>query len=305
MLDDPTQGSCVGYEVRSHLTFATLRAGGGTPLYIHEQTDGALRGKVVASWEPRPENPSRGRILKNGPRYGLWTSDTGWYTIDPTVPSIGVPAGVEPLKREVRLFGVPAAICAFEQGDISVHASAVEVNGMGILLAGPSRYGKTTLAAAFAQAGHRLLCEDSTRCRMTSPPSIFPGPSIFRLRSDVADSLHIGSAPASTSGEDGRVPLIVKPSVRGDGDAVPLQAVFLLHEGSDAPTLKRAPAVEALRDVFALTFRLPGVESSAECFTRVARLTAEVPTFRLYRRMTIESLPEVVELVRRHLASAG
>jgi hypothetical protein len=187
----------MGYEVRSTLPFQTLRAGGGTPLYVEERTDLAGDGELIQTWMARPGNPFHGRLLKDGSQFAFWASDAGWFVIDPALPSITITAGTNSLHRELRLFGVPTAICAFDRGDISIHASAVEVLGHGVLLAGPSRYGKTTLAAAFAQAGHRLLTEDSTRCSTDGGPAILPGPAAIRLRPDVASWLTIPGTRAA------------------------------------------------------------------------------------------------------------
>lgn len=303
-LDVPARGSCMGYEVRSRLSFRTLRVGGGTPLYVDEGSDDAFVGDVVATWEPRPGNPFHGRLLQNGSRYGFWASDAGWYAIDPAAQSIRVARDADPVRREVRLFGVPTAVCAFEQGDISIHASAVEVHGNGVILAGPSRYGKTTLAAAFAQAGHRFLTEDTTRCRTSGPPTIYPGPAVLRLRADVAEWLHIPGAPIAWT-EEGRAPLILDERLRGDGRAVPLRAILFLRQTSGPAILERIPPAEAVRDVFALAFRLPSNASRSACFSRVADMVGQVETLTLQREMTMEALGDVVSLVERHLAPLG
>lgn len=300
--NSPARGSCVGYEIRSLMPFTTLRAGGGTPLYVEESSGQPFVGDVVATWEPRPGNPFHGRLLQDGTRYGFWASDAGWYVIDPEAPSVSVPSGADPVRREVRLFGVPTAVCAFAQGDISIHASAVQVHGEGVVLAGPSKFGKTTLAAAFARAGHRLLTEDTTRCDVSDPPSIYPGPAVLRLRSDVAEWLHIPGARAAWA-EDGRAPLIIDEQLRGDGHRVPLRAILFLGNGTGPPELRPLPTTEALRDVFALAFRLPSAESRAACFDRVTDLVGRVETLTLHRQMTMESLEEVVALVERHLGT--
>jgi hypothetical protein len=303
---NPIQGTCVGYEIRSSLPFRTLRAGGGVPLTIDERNDLAPAGDVVATWQPRRDNPFHGRLLKEGDRYAFWASDAGWYVIDPPKSSIFVAEGGDPLRRELRLFGIPAAVCAFEDGDISLHASAVDIFGQGLLLAGPSMYGKTTLAAAFASAGHRLLSEDTTRCSLSPVASIYPGPAVLRLRADVARSLHVpGARTAGTMPEEGRTPLIFDPHVRGSGDPVPLRAVLILRAHAEAAVLERMPAAEAARHLFALAFRLPTDASRAACFARVVDLTARVETLNLRRPMTIESLSRVVSLVERHIGHSA
>jgi len=301
---EAAQGSCAGFEVHSPLAFATLRTGGGAPLAVEERSDLDPRGEVVATWQPRPGNPFHGRLLTDGAGFAFWASDAGWYVIEPRQPSITVTAGVDPLRRELRLFGIPAAVCAFEMGDLPIHASAVDVAGQGLLLAGPSMYGKTTLAAAFAAAGHRLLAEDTVRCTLDPIPSIYPGPAVVRLRADVARLLEVpGTTAAATPLEEARTPLVFDAGLRGSGAAVPLRAILFLRMQADAPVLEGLPTTEAARDLFALAFRLPSDASRAACFTRVVDLVSRVETLDLRRPMTVASLPDVVALVERHLAA--
>jgi hypothetical protein len=204
----PALGSCAGFEVHSRLPFLTLRNGAGTPLHVAMDVELAPSGETLIMWPPREGNPFHGQLLRDGDRYAFWASDAGWYAVDPRGPSITVGAGDDGLRRELRMFGVPTALCALERGDISVHAAAVEVGGQGVLLAGPSRFGKTTLAAAFARAGHRLLSEDTTVCTSRYGPAIFPGPAAVRLRKDVAASIAL---PGVTIVEDPGGPVACHP----------------------------------------------------------------------------------------------
>jgi hypothetical protein len=295
-LHAPMQGSCVGFEIRSELRFQALRQGGGHPMYVDQRSGLVADGEIVRTWAARPDNPFHGRLFKAGSRYSYWASDAGLFAIDPAVPSISVEPGLNTLRRELRLFGVPTAICAVEQGDLSIHASAVEIGGHGVLLAGPSRYGKTTLAAAFARAGHRLLSEDSIRCSPNGSPRIWPGPAALRLRSDVATQMSLPGARPAT-GEVGRVPLVIDDEFRGDGAAVQLEAIVILREASSATLLEPAPPVAVVRDLLALTFQLGDASSRGETFARVADLVRGVPAFDLHRPLTMESLAEVVNLV--------
>ena len=56
-------------------------------------------------------------------------------------------------------------LCFRARGDTALHAAAVEVDGQAVVLGAPGTFGKTTLAAAFHAAGHRLLSEDTTCIR--------------------------------------------------------------------------------------------------------------------------------------------
>jgi hypothetical protein len=298
----PAQGSCAGYEIRSSVHFHTLRAGGGTALYVDEQPGLNPVGEVVARWLPRPGNPFYGRLLKDGASYAFWASDSGWYLIDPAAPSITVGEAEDPLTREIRLFGVPAALLALESGDLTVHAAAVEVGSEAILLAGPSRYGKTTLAAAFAGAGHRVLTEDMTRCVVDGEPRVFPGPAVIRLRRDVADRMQVPGTAVSRADQD-RVHLTFDEAHRGDSRSVRLRAILMLRQVTEAAELQFVSSVDAVRDLWALTFRLPTDPSRAASFERAADLAARVETLDLRRSMNLDGLPQLVKLVERHVAS--
>jgi hypothetical protein len=297
------QGSCAGYDVRSSIAFQTLRTGAGEPLQVEERGDLAPTGVTVATWHPRPANPFHGRLVHDGTRYGFWASDAGWYLIDPAEPSITVSPNADPFVRELRMFGIPVAVCAFEGGDLPLHASAVEVFGSAVLLAGPSMHGKTTLAAAFAAAGHRVLAEDTIRCTLAPIVSVFPGPAVVRLRPDVAAALRPPDTLADARQlEDGRTALVFPAALRGDGEPVPLRAIIMLGGDADPPVLERMPQVDAARDLFALAFRLPTDVSRAACFRRVVDLAARVETLSLRRRMTIQMLNQVVGLIEAHVA---
>jgi hypothetical protein len=301
------RGSCAGYEVRSAtLEFNTLRSGGGDPLLVERGDEPPTTGEVVARWHPRPGNPFHGRLLRDGASLRFWASDAGWYDIDPSRRVITLSGDAEPLRRELRLFGIPTAVCAFEAGDSPLHASAVEIAGQAVLLGGPSMQGKTTLAAAFAARGHRLLSEDTIRCSLKPVASVFPGPAVVRLRSDVTGSLVIPAAgTASSSFEAGRSAFVFDEEARGTGEAVPLRAIVMLRPGADRPTLTPIQPAEAARDLFSLAFRLPTDASRAACFTRVVDLATRVEVLDLHRPVTIASLGEVVSLVERQVAGSA
>ncbi len=302
--DTTPRGSCHGFEIRSGLAFRSLRSGGGTALYVGERDDLAPEGELVAIWHARPDNPFHGRLLRDGSHYAFWTSDAGWYVIDPVRSAVLVSSGADALRRELRLLGVPTSICTLEQGDVSVHASGVDIAGHGVLFAGPGRYGKTTLAAAFARAGHRLLSEDTSRCSVDPWPRVFPGPAVLRLRPDIARQLPVAGIPAPPAPGENRVPVLIDQAARGDGAAVPLKAIVLLDEGP-GPRLAPVTAAEAVRDVLALAFRLPSEGQRAAVFARVTDLIGGVEVLRLQRKLSIESLADVVTLVERHIASSG
>ena len=137
------------------------------------------------------------------------------------------------VRREERLWSIPAMLCFLARGDAALHAAAVEVDGQAVVLAAPGSFGKTTLAAAFHAAGHRLLSEDTTCIRGAEAPLVVPGPAMLRLRHDVAEQLEIPNATPVGTVEDDRVHLALDPAVRGDCSPVPLRAIVLLRHADE------------------------------------------------------------------------
>jgi hypothetical protein len=287
------RGVCFGFEARSSLPLRYLRRGSGDPLHIDEgaEPELSLVGRPLREWRP-PATPLRARLYRDHTRFWLWVEGGGWFGIDPERPAIQVPSGVGALRREERLWSIPSLLCFVRRGDLPLHGAAVEVNGRALLLCGPSRAGKTTLAAAFLSAGHRVLTEDLGCCRLLPSPTVLPGPAMLRVRPDVYGRF---AFPGTTivGRDDERVHLALEGDLRGDGRPVPLSAVVFLRTADELRTERIRPR-EALRDLWSLSLKLPEKEDRARCFHGLVQLTASVPIWNFYRPLTYSDLPAVV-----------
>ena len=302
----PLLGSCAGHRIRSAIPFRTLRDGDcGTVLRVERGENVEPRGELIAEWHPRQGNPFHGRLLKTDAGFAFWASDAGWFAVNPREPSITIGSSEDELTltAEVRMFGVPSSLITLERGDLSMHAAAVEVAGGAVVLAGPSRYGKTTLAAAFAAAGHRVLAEDMATCTLRDGASVYPGPAVMRLRPDVAGGFDLPDRRIVTERERVFVPL--DGPLRGTGAPVPLAALLFLREGDGDLQLTRARTADAIRDLWTLTFSLPTDGSRAATFERAADLIAQVPVFDLRRALRLDTLQPIVTLVEELVGSAA
>jgi hypothetical protein len=289
-------GVCFGFQPRTTLSLQFLRAGAGQPLEIAEGPDDPPSvGPPLREWRP-PANPLHARLYRNDERFHLWVEDGGWYTIDPARPQILVPRRGDPLRREERLWSIPALLCFLERGEVPLHGAAVEIDGGAALLCGPSRAGKTTLAAALLSAGHRVLAEDLSCIRSVPSPAVLPGPAMLRVRQDAYQRL---KPPGTVVGrDDERIHLALDEELRGDGRAVPLRAILLLRSSAHVQS-ERVPPQDALRDLWALSLKLPLEEDRARCFHGLVQLTDAVPVWNLHRPVTYGHLPTVVAEVAR------
>jgi hypothetical protein len=214
----------------------------------------------------------------------------------PTGNGSGPPGGAH--------LGPPHACSAFSiVGDVPLHAACAEVDGRALIVAAPGRFGKTTLAAAFAQAGHRVLGEDLVCFRPGANPAVIPGPALLRLRCDVADTFHIPGA-VEVGRDDERVHLALGGN-RGTCDPVPVAGVALLLEGDTPPRLDPVPRPQAVRDLWAVSFNLPTDEDRARCFAAVAGLVASAPVWHLTRRRRIDELPATIECLVNAVRAQG
>jgi hypothetical protein len=242
------------------------------------------------------DHGARGALYRVARSFEFWTTDVGGYRIDPETGRIEMPASDDAITREQRLWAIPAALCFMHRGDVALHAAAVEVDGRAVLLAAPRYHGKTTLALAFHRRGNRVLTEDVACCQPGHVPTLSPGPALLRVRPDMYD----GHPPAGThvaGVRRGRVYLGLDLERRGSSAPVPIAAIVFLRESPSGITLERAAARTAIRNLWALSFRLPTDEAQARGFTRVTRLAGLVPTWNLYRPIQVGSLDATVSRI--------
>jgi len=295
-------GTCYGFGVRSSLRFHFLRAGEGEPLRVTAASgppEGDL-GELVQQWRPTPDFPLEGSLYRDGACFRFHFAGSSWFVIDVENRSVTIPDEANTVRREERLWGIPAILCFLARGDLQLHAAAVEVNGEAILIAAPRTFGKTTLAAAFHNAGFRLLNEDVTCVRSLSAPHVVPGPAVLRVRPDVAERLDIMNA-TQVGEPDERVHFAIDPAVRGDCRPVPLRAILLLRESPTGFSLERPAAVDAVRDLWPLSYNLPRPSDRARCFAALTDLTRTAPIWNLYRPFRMEDLSATVSFVVDHV----
>jgi hypothetical protein len=294
------EGSCFGFEVRSSIDLRFLRdpgGAGGAALTVSAHDDGDLQaeGEPLVEWLPHEQGTLHARLYERGDAYRLWIDGVGWYLVDPEGPCVAVPESEEPVRREERLWGLPALLCFLRRGDLPLHASAVQVGDGALVIGAPSRSGKTTLAAAFWREGFRVLSEDLV-CIAPSGPSVLPGPALLRLRPDMAEHLGIYGEPAAIVGPD-RVRLPLAGTGAGDSRPVPLRGVVVIGDASERVSMARLTAVEAIPALWQLSFALPEIEAAARCFRDLTDLASAVPVWELRRPVSVEALPRVLHEV--------
>ena len=192
-------------------------------------------------------------------------------------------------------------------GGLFLHGSAVSLlSGGGIAFLGESRRGKTTLAGAFAKAGHPFLTEDTvalTKVTVADEASYLVQPSrpVLRLFPDSANHL-LGrdeaveeDADKSALDASGHLPFAKSPAA--------LRAIYILGPGSsEQVTITALPMPAALAELMRHGFILD-VEDKVRLrghFQRVSDLVTTVTCYALDFPRDYAQLGQVVESIHTH-----
>lgn len=290
--------SIYGYRLESLLPFTFVRQGpGDTPLTVTEG-DGLTQpaDPPLLQWPTRPDHPRGARLYVVGAGYAVWVDRAGWFQIDPRQATIVVSSSGEPLRREATLWGLPAALCYMERGDLPLHAAAIDVGGSAILLAGPGRSGKTTLACGFLQSGYRVLAEDLSCCGPSAPPLLRPGPSMLRVRRDTYEQLKLPGTNVVAEDPD-RLTLAVAEPMKGNGRPLPVRAILLLGSSTAPLAIEQVALPAAIRALWSLSFMLPRDADRVRSFGAVTEIASAVPVWSLRWRRSFSEMPDVVNAI--------
>lgn len=290
-----TEPSLFGFRVRCETPLRFLREGGGVqPLEIAVDRQGIASpsGELVGEWPLHgTAEPQSAALFAVRGGFEYWTTDAGRFLVDLEGGRIEVPAMDDEILREQRLSGMPMLLSFAHRGDLSLHAAAVEIDGGAVVLAAPSRFGKTTLAFAFHERGFRLLSEDLV-CYRPATQEIVPGPALARLRPDVYAAAPPKGLEVIAQRPD-RVFLAPAAGHRGSSAPLPLKGVYFLREG-ESLGFTRPAAVDAVKDLWHLGFRMPTVEGRAESFRQLTQLAGSVPIWNVSRPLQLDLLGETV-----------
>ena len=206
---------------------------------------------------------------------------------------------------------IPRVIC--HGGRMVMHASAVVLqDGRAVAFTGPSGRGKSTLASAFYQAGHRLVTDDclllenrgGVVCAVPAYPSL-------RLWPDSASEFSSGERARARFSDmahySPKKQLLFEPAEQPEKpEWLELSALFVLAEPpgpADSGQARLEPlggtmtVMAIIEALFALD--VASKEAVQRNFEVVRRVAGGMPVFRLSYPRTYEVLPEVLDLVER------
>jgi len=199
-------------------------------------------------------------------------------TIDPS-------PGADPSNVRAVLLGTVLGILCHRRELLPLHASCVEIDGVAVAFTGPSGIGKSTLAGAFAAAGHRVIADDVTVVDLIAANGPLVRPTFPRLKLR-ADSLsHLQLERSSFPEGPFEMQKYHMPIDRAfSRQPVRLAAVY--HLGRPSAANEKGGGVitgmESLRAATDAVFRpveARALRGAGAVFASVARLGALVPSY--------------------------
>lgn len=198
------------------------------------------------------------------------------------------------------------------RGLFLLHGSAVAIGGKSVCLMGDKMAGKSTTAASFVRAGHRLVTDDLLVIDPKAPQSrrVIPGYPQLKLTETAAEQIRLAGAQA--------LPLVSELADKRQyrlsdfhQEPLGLDHVFVLKRGGDVPRVEPLPfadAVAALARFNYITRFSTAPFSKAERaahFRSCVALAQSAEVARLHVPHALDRLSDVVSLIEGHVRGGG
>ena len=252
-------------------------------------------------------------MARQGPDYFLRFPDLADFLLEPDASRITVVhrnVDTDDATLEHLLIDQVLPRYLAHEGLLSLHASALTIDGKCLLILGKSGAGKSTLAGFLAAHGHGLLSDDCTIVEVEAGRALATAtyPSL-RLLPDSVDALYPAGADlrpmahyspkqrvAAQQAGDGRLPTLAV-----DG----LVVLEVAEPASDDVALAPMTAAETCLALVRHSFQLdPGDKPRmAAHLRRCSGIARMLPAFRLHYPRRYDRAPEAVAAIEAHVAA--
>ncbi len=209
-------------------------------------------------------------------------------------------------ERTLRLFllGPALAILLHQRGFLTLHASAVTLDGGATCFLGASGWGKSTLAALLHARGHALVTDDVAAIDLAGSPRVLPGTPQLKLWPDTLASLgeRAEALPRVHPQLEKRARAIER---RHPSEPVPLRRLYILAQ-APLPSIQPLGPQEALLELLRHSYGARTLQAvrREDHFRQCARLASQVPVRRLAAPRDLGALPALARLIEQDCADA-
>jgi hypothetical protein len=293
----------------SAITTADLRVSFGVlPDWIARLQPHEIETTYVADYTNDAGNPAFVFSRLHGGRfYRFAYADNTEFVVDERGAEIWT-SWPEPLTLEdtaTYLLGPVMGFVLLLRGLVSLHASAIVVDGAAIALVGPAGAGKSTTAAAFSARGFSVLAEDVVTLDDRGDRFfVRPAYPCIRLWPASAATLYgsRSALPPLTPNWDKCYLDLTQRLGQFESEPRPLAAIYLLGErvdDPDAPFVASPEKTDGLMSLIANTYgtKLIDKHMRAREFDVLSRVLAHVPLRRVTPHSDADRLANLCDLV--------
>ena len=201
------------------------------------------------------------------------------------------------------LLGQVLSFALVKLGHEPLHATTVVVEGSAVAFLGRSGYGKSSLAAAFVQAGHQILTDDLLLIReISSTLCGYPGPPRIKLFPHIAQQFLPRQIFCSQMNPETEKLIVPLEPHQLHSEAAPIHGFFLLDEPAQNGARVHLVSLSATQSFFELlraTFniRLVGQDRLHRQFRAAQQWAARIPVRRLAYPRTLGTLEQVRQAI--------
>src|ERR1041384_3021351 len=245
--------------------------------------------------------------LSAGKYFWFRYTDQTEFVIDQNATNIWAawPNELTPEDTATYLLGPVMGFVLLLRGSVSLHASAVVIDGHAVALTGPAGAGKSTTAAAFAEMGYRVLAEDVVTLDDHGDSFLIqPAYPCIRLWPESVELLYgTNDLPRLTPNWDKRFLDLTQERYDFQKHPLPLSGIYLLAERSDdkdAPLIRELTHSEALMALIANTYAtyLMDKQMRAREFELLNRMLKTVPVREIIPHASAKKIPQLCQLIR-------
>lgn len=186
-----------------------------------------------------------------------------------------------------------------------LHATVVVVDGSAVAFLGDTGYGKSSLGAAFLQAGYPLLTDDLLVAREAGGCFLaYPGPARIKLFPEIAETFLKAKTNGTLMNPFTTKLVIPLEASQYSREARPLRAMYLLQppratSQGKRVTIRKRSQRQACLDLISNTFNTEVVHPDrlAQQFSLATQLAASVPFKSLSYPRDLSRLPAVVDRI--------
>lgn len=288
-----------GLDVSSEMCIPELSDG------VENDRDVTIRyGSVSKPAFEHNDQHSVARRVPNGHVY--YIRDIGGILVVDGEEIIAAPLdGAEDRGFRFLVSGIGLGLLLHQRGLVTLHASAVAIQGQAIGFVGPKGMGKSTTAAAFHAGGYPVITDDLLVLDPTNDHiEVRPGPSHLKLYpNSIRDSLNENPDQIPKIDPQGTKRSYSVQSERR-AESLPLRCLYLLdYESGDAlPHSQSIRGDQACMELIRYSYiprLLPEEAKSSQHLKRCAKIARAVSVRRLYRKKSIDRLPDLVSHVEQ------